>query len=78
MRFLDIKSKNKMDKIIVYLTKNEAEELYQSLHKILIDENLHEHILSEDYTKELRICIYNNQNLSQFDERSKTLIIEDK
>lgn len=78
MRLLDKKNKNKLDKIVIYLTKEEANELSSSLLEVLKNPSRHEHIPSDDYTKEITICIYDENNISNFDERSQLLIKEDR
>jgi hypothetical protein len=68
-----------LDAAIVYLTKQEAAELRDSLELILAD-NLgrHEHISSADHRKEFPVCIYEMDHLKGFDDRSKRLILEDQ
>jgi|GEM_PF-6129035 len=49
---------------------------------MLHDSNKYQHEHISDFesvpVKEITICIYRNEDLSSFDERSKTLILEDK
>jgi hypothetical protein len=37
----------------------------------------HEHISSEDYQKEITVCLYDPTVLEKFSERSNKLILED-
>ncbi len=78
MRFLDIKKNKKLDKLLVCLTYEEAEELLNSLSEILKGKSQHEHIQSDDFLKELTICIYDFNNIDNFDSRTKKLLLEDK
>lgn len=38
----------------------------------------HEHIPSEDYRKEITICIYDMPSFENLDERSRTLVTADE
>jgi hypothetical protein len=79
VRILNEQTDKSLDAVIVYLTKQEAAELKDSLEQILADhEGRHEHISSEDYRKELTVCIYEMDQLDRFNDRSKRLILEDK
>ncbi|TVL96338.1 MAG: hypothetical protein CV087_23805 [Candidatus Brocadia sp. WS118] len=77
MRILDIDADKRIDRLTLYLTRHEAEELKNDLFQIIENPiQNHLHISSDDYKKELTICIY-DENLRGFDERSKKLILED-
>ena len=79
MRILNDDTDEKLDRLTLYLTRSEAEELKGSLEDLLKhpDHN-HSHTPSEDYQKEVTVCIYDIQKLSEFDERSKKIILQDK
>jgi hypothetical protein len=79
MRILDEDGDKPLNAVIVYLTKTEAAELRDSLELILADPiGRHEHVSSDDYRKEVTICIYDKDHLDeQFHERSRKLILED-
>ncbi len=79
MRILDKKSDKPLKNVTLYLTSAEASELRSSLNQLLKKpvEN-HDHISSEDYQKEITVCIYDVNNLQGFSERSKNLIINDQ
>lgn len=78
MRILDQENDRSVKMVTLYLTKSEAAELRDSLEHILADPfSRHEHTSSNDYTKEVTVCIYDPDHLAQFDERSKRLILED-
>ena len=78
MRLLDSDSDKSLDRVVIYLTKLEAKELIDSLESLL-DSPLgnHNHISSNDYKKEVTVCIYDEKFLEDFSERSKKLILED-
>ncbi len=79
MRILDNISDKSLKNVILYLTFEEASELRDSLDELL-EKPLHNHahVSSEDYQKEVTVCIYDVNNLQGFDERSKSLIINDE
>lgn len=79
MRIYNVETDKKANKIVLYLTRNEAEEMKNSLEAMLVDErHHHEHISDSNYEKEITVCIYREDNLSGFDERSKKLILNDE
>lgn len=61
------------------MTREEALELKESLEMAIEsnEEARHEHIPSEDYSKEITVCVYDPKLLEKFSERSKKLILED-
>ena len=78
MRILDQDNDRSINAVTLYLTKSEAAELRDSLEQILADPvGRHEHTSSYDYAKEVTVCIYDPDQLAQFDERSKRLILKD-
>jgi hypothetical protein len=79
MRILDLDSNKSLANIIIYLTNLEAIELRDTLNEILKKPlNNHSHIPSEDFQKELTVCIYDTNNLEGFNKRSIDLIINDQ
>ena len=79
MRILDEQNDKSLDAVIIYLTKKEAAELRDSLEQILVNHlGRHEHVSSDDYRKELTVCVYETDHLDRFDDRSKRLIVEDR
>ena len=81
MRILDLKESKRLEKIIIYLTDEEAMDLKSSLEQMLEEKKMqHVHINGTDYTKEITVTIYDpsDKKLDSFDERSKKLILEDK
>jgi len=79
MRLLDNDSDKSFDQVTIYLTKLEAKELVDSLENLINKpKGNHHHISSNDYKKEITVCIYDEKTLEGFSERSKKLIIEDQ
>jgi hypothetical protein len=80
MRLLDEGSDKSINRVTVYLTKSEAAELYIDLKKIIdAPKNNHAHVSSEDYKKEITICIYDENMIDEgFNDRSKKLIKYDE
>lgn len=82
MRIYNLDSDKKVNKVVLYLTPDEAREMKDSL-ELLINNNKkhhHEHIpdRDSDFKREITICIYTEDNLSTFDERSKKIILHDE
>lgn len=80
MRIYNEDADEKVNKVILYLTPEEAQELKGSLELIINNNRLHEHIpdREDDFKREITICIYKKSDLSDFDERSKKLILNDE
>ena len=79
MRILDEVTNRSCERIICYLTPAEAKDLRDSLDALLTGPaDQHQHVSSEDYAKEITVCIYTLDNLSHFDPRSRLLIEEDR
>ena len=73
MRILEQDSNSLLEKIIIYLTKDEAVELSNDLIALIKSPNYHSHISSNDYKNEITICIYNENELSEFNDVSKKI-----
>lgn len=82
MRIYDTDSDKKVNNIILYLTPDEAQEMKDSLELLINDgdKHQHEHIpdREDNFKREITVCIYREDNLSEFDERSKKLILHDE
>ena len=80
MRILNEADDKPMNRVTLFLTMSEASELRDTLDGMLADPIGHDHghVSSEDYRKEVTVCIYSPDSPNQFDERSKRLILEDK
>jgi hypothetical protein len=77
MRILDSGTDRALGRITIYLTIPEARELRDKVENLLTDLQGHEHIPSEDYAKEITVCVYDAGRLEHFDERSVRLIQSD-
>lgn len=79
MRILNDESKEKVDNVSIFLTLEEAEQLACDLKLLLNNPKIHHtHLSSEDYQKEITVCIYDANNLEAFHPRAIKLIKEDK
>jgi hypothetical protein len=80
MRIYNAETDKKANRVTLYLTPDEAKEMKDALEALLGDskKHHHEHIPDSDFKKEITICIYREDNLSTFDERSKKLILNDE
>ena len=81
MRIYNSDFDNKIAKVILYLTPDEAQEMKDTLEMLLNNHSCHhEHIpdREDDFKREITICIYTKDNISDFDERSKKLILYDE
>lgn len=79
MRILDEEADRAISMVTLFLTKSEASELRDSL-KALLERNGvgHEHVDSEDFQKEITVAVYDDDDVTQFDQRSQRLIREDR
>lgn len=79
MRILDDESDKKLDNVSIFLTKEEAVQLRGYLNQLLDNPKLqHSHLSSADYQKEITVCLYDEKNLENLNQRSIKLIKEDK
>lgn len=75
MRIYNKCEKKTLNNIVLYLTPEEAQEMKDSLEALLEDKNHHHsHVPDEEYKREVTISIYRKDNLSTFDEISKSII----
>ncbi len=78
MRILDNESDKKLNDISIFLSNEEVIQLRGYLNQLLENPQLqHQHLSSDDYQKEITICLYDEKNLNHFDQRSIKLIKED-
>lgn len=78
MRFLDEESNRILNRVSVFLTESEANELRDTLDLLLKDSNVHhEHVSSDDFQKELTISIYDKRKIDSYDDRAQSLILSD-
>ncbi|MEO6696243.1 MAG: hypothetical protein ABIY50_11695 [Ignavibacteria bacterium] len=83
MRILNRSENQALDSIEIFLTRDEAEELRARISGLLDNPSAHHIHLDADemngrFERELIIAIYEKGNLSEFDERSRKLIVEGK
>jgi len=81
MRISDDATDKKLDKVTLFLTESEALQLEDYLKQFLKkpkDKGYHFHLSSEDYQKEITVCIYNPKNISTLHHRAQKLILEDE
>ncbi len=81
MRISNDITNEKLDQITLFLTELEAIQLKNYLEQFLQkpkDIGLHFHLSSEDYQKEITICIYDPDNIDRLHPRAQKLILEDK
>ncbi len=78
MRLLDTETNKAIGSVGIYLTKTEAKQMLDFLQS-LINETAgnHVHVNDDNYSHEVTLAIYFDENLDQFDERSKKLIKDD-
>ena len=80
MRIYDSDLDKTINNVVLYLTPDEAQELKDSLELLINNKHHHEHIPDREnnFKREITVCIYREDNLSSFDERSKKLILNDE
>lgn len=79
MRLLNNDSNEKIDGVTIYMTKDEVLEMIDSLTSLIKNASAkHFHVYSADHKKEVILCLYENGDVSQFNERSRRLIVEDQ
>lgn len=81
MRISDDTSDKKLDRITLFLTESEALQLENYLNQFLKkpkEGGLHFHLSSEDYQKEITVCIYDPENIGALHPRAQRLIRDDE
>jgi len=83
MRIYNYDIDKSFKEIFIYLTPNEIEELISKLNWLLENpKDHHEHLIelgeNDEISREITVAIYTNDNINEFDERSKKLILEGK
>jgi hypothetical protein len=79
LRILDDESDRKLDSVSIFLTKEEATQLRGYLNQLLDNPALqHSHLSSVDCQKEITVCLYDEKNLDNLNQRSIKLIKEDR
>jgi len=79
MRILNADNDSAIKDIILYLRTEEAKQLYHSIGILLQRNDLaeHIHINDADYTHEITVLLYDENQVKSLDERSKKIISED-
>lgn len=79
MRIMDDDNDKKLDNITLFLTESEARQLLGYVKHLLEEKtsSAHYHLSSEDYQKEVTICIYDPNNINSFHSRIQKLIKDD-
>jgi hypothetical protein len=65
------------NRLTVFLTRDETTQLRDTLEILLAGHHQHEHVASDDFQKEITVCLYDPSNLGGLDERSRRLIRSD-
>ena len=79
MRLLDATTSTRLTSVGLYLGPAEAQELKDALDQLLSNRELHHlHISADDYQEEITVSLYDDKNLSGYDERSRRLNLEDR
>ena len=79
MRILDEVNDKKIDAISLFLTKEETLQMAGYLEEMLANPDCHHvHLSSDDYQKEVTLCMYDQKKLDDFHPRAKRLILEDE
>lgn len=77
MRIYDSDNDKSFDNVTLYLTIDEARELYNDLAGLIErPAGNHVHINSSDYQREVTVCVYDTENLDLFDEKSKKILTD--
>ena len=80
MRIYDEISDRTLERIYLCLTREEAEELRDSLTQMLLVRAgaTHTHVNDADFSHEITACLYNTASISGFDDRFQKVIREDR
>ena len=75
MHIYDSHSDKTLEEVILYLTSEEAYELYDGLARIMKQpRGNHVHVNNDDYQRELTVCIYRKEDIETFDEKSRQML----
>jgi hypothetical protein len=75
LRILDEDIDRSCASVTLYLTRQEAINLSAAITALLDGpRDRHEHVDSDDFKRELTICLYDASDLSGFNDRSRRLI----
>jgi hypothetical protein len=77
MRIYDEDNQKVINNVSIFLTVDEAQEIWDSLEDLLNkfqNDADHAHINDADYSHEITFCLYNENNLNSFNTRAKKII----
>jgi hypothetical protein len=81
LRILNENDNSAISNITLMLTLEETKELRDGLNQLIqtdLRNNFHIHVDDNEYRHEITVAVYNNENETQFNDRIKKLIIDDK
>lgn len=78
MKILNTDTNSPTKNISIYLTSAEALQMLGYLEQLVAEPNEHYHLNDESFEREITLVVYNPDNLSGFDTRSKRLIEHDE
>jgi len=80
MKMLDLTTDKSIKTLTLLLQETEARQLLGYLEMLLTEagQNEHHHLNNEDYSKEITVALYDENNIESFSDRVKTLIQDDK
>jgi len=80
MRILDEKNNKSVSNLTVLLEKSEAIQLIGYLEELILvrAKSEHYHLNNADYTKEITVALYSDDNVEEFSDRYKLLIATDE
>ncbi len=76
MRMLDERTNEPVNAITIFLTMEEATELYQRAHRLVLNPRIHHiHVQDDNKERQIALAIYTPSRLWELDERSQRLIV---
>ena len=80
MYIIDEDANKKIDSVIIILNKNEIQQLLGYAKQLLeeVPSSDHYHLSSDDYKKEITICMYNSESINQLHPEIQKLINENE
>jgi len=80
MYIIDDESNKNLDCITIVLTKSEIKQVLGYAKQLLENPSSsdHYHLSNEDYQKEITFCLYDPENISNFNPRIQKLIRNDE
>lgn len=75
MRIYDDENKRVLNSVTLFLTPQEASEMASDLRDLSDHpEKYHHHINNNDYSNEIIVSVYTDDNINQFDEESRRIL----